>query len=75
MDMTVTDLQYTLDQLLEQGIVKPDYIVAFTNRERAESLIRWFPIDGEKVVVVDAYPGGPRMLVLTTDMEAKGDEQ
>jgi hypothetical protein len=74
MDMTVTDLQYTLDQLLEQGIVKPDYIVAFTHRERGE-ILKCFPIDGEKTAVVDAYPGCPKMLVFTTDMDVKGDEQ
>jgi hypothetical protein len=74
MEMTVTELQYTLDQLLEQGIVKPDYIVAFTHRGRGASL-KCFPLDGQKLAAVDAYPGGPKMLILTTNMEARGDER
>lgn len=74
MKMTVTDLQKTLEQLLEEGIVKPDYIVAFTHRERRASL-NCYPIDGQRIAAIDAYPGCPKMLVLTTDNEAKGDEQ
>lgn len=74
MQMTVKDLQKTLEQLLEEGIVKPDYIMAFTHLERGANL-KCFPIDGKKIAAVDSYPGCPKMLVLTTNMEARGDEQ
>lgn len=74
MEMTVEDLQNTLGHLLEQGIVKPDYVVAFTHHERGASL-KCYPIDGQKIAAIDAYPGCPKMLILTTNIKAKGDER
>ena len=73
MKMTVTDLQDSLTQLLEQGIIKPDYIVAFTHQDQAATL-KCYPLDGRKIAAIDAYQGSPTMLVFTSDRNVQGDE-
>ncbi len=67
MRMTVSELQDALNQLLEQGIVGPDYIMAFAHQSDGRGDLKCFPIDAKKIAAIDQFPGAPKMLVLTGD--------